>query len=59
MFNIRIGDVISNIKDRVNTVKRMRKESEINDNVIEIIAYLITSLKKIKKKIKSTISLPD
>ena len=59
MFNIRIGDVMSNIKDRVNTVKKMRKESEINDNVIEIIAYLITSLKKIKKKIKSTISLPD
>ena len=43
MFNIRIGDVMSNIKDRVNTVKKMRKESEINDNVIEIIAYLITS----------------
>ena len=50
---------MSNIKDRVNTVKKMPKESEINDNLIEIIIYLIISFKKIKKKIKSTISLPD
>ena len=50
MFNIRIGDVMSNIKDIVNTVKKMRKESEINDNLIEIIVYLIISLKKNLKK---------
>ena len=41
---------MSNIKDRVNTVKKMRKESEINDNLIEIIVYLIISLKKNLKK---------
>ena len=68
VMNMGIGRVMCNIKNKTNTVnEKIRKASVmdndtlylIDDNLNEIITYLIKGLKKKKKKINSGSGLPD